>query len=66
MFALLWFCAVTLVSIGRWLLWRRYQRATPKAQNTHAWGILVALGSLLAGLSWGLGGAVLLPATPGP
>ena len=64
MLALLWFCAVTLVSIGRWLLWRRYQRATPQAQNTHAWGILVALGSLLAGLSWGLGGAVLLPATP--
>jgi signal transduction histidine kinase len=63
--ALLWFCSVTLVSIGRWLLWRRYQRATPKVQNVRAWGILVALGSLLAGLSWGLGGAILLPATPG-
>jgi len=63
--ALLWFCAVTLVSIGRWLLWRRYQRATPQAQNDRVWGILVALGSLLAGLSWGLGGAMLLPATPG-
>jgi len=63
--ALLWFCAVTLVSIGRWLLWRRYQRATPQAQNVRVWGILVALGSLLAGLSWGLGGAMLLPATPG-
>jgi signal transduction histidine kinase len=63
--ALLWFCAVTLVSIGRWLLWRRYQGAIPKAQDARAWGILVALGSLLAGLSWGLGGAVLLPTTPG-
>src|SRR5439155_6482790 len=61
----LWFGAVTLVSIGRWLLWRRYQRATPKLQNVRTWGILVALGSLLAGLSWGLGGAVLLPAIPG-
>ena len=61
----LWFGAVTLVSIGRWLLWRRYQRATPKVQNVRTWGILVALGSLLAGLSWGLGGAVLLPAIPG-
>jgi hypothetical protein len=39
--ALLWFCAVTLVSIGRWLLWRRYQRATPQAQNVRVWGILV-------------------------
>ena len=63
--ALLWFCVVTLVSIGRWLLWRRYQRATPQAQKVRVWGILVALGSLLAGLSWGLGGAMLLPATPG-
>ena len=63
--ALLWFCAVTLVSIGRWLFWRRYQRATSQAQNVRVWGILVALGSLLAGLSWGLGGVVLLPATPG-
>ncbi|HWZ52282.1 MAG TPA: ATP-binding protein [Granulicella sp.] len=62
---LLWFCAVTLVSIGRLLLWRRYQRANPQVQNVRAWGILVALGSLFAGLSWGLGGAVLLPATPG-
>ena len=56
---------MTLVSIGRWLLWRQYQRATPQVQNVRAWGILVALGSLLAGLCWGLGGAVLLPATPG-
>ena len=63
--ALLWFCAVTLVSIARWLLWRRYQRATPQAQNVRTWGILVTLGSLFAGLSWGLGGAVLLPASPG-
>jgi signal transduction histidine kinase len=60
-----WFGAVTLVSIGRWLLWRRYQRITPQVQNVRAWGILVAIGSLLAGLSWGLGGAILLPVTPG-
>ena len=63
--AFLWFCAVTLVSIARWLLWRRYQRATPQAQNVRTWGILVTLGSLFAGLAWGLGGVVLLPATPG-
>ena len=52
--ALLWFGAVTLVSIGRWLLWRLYQRATPKVQNARAWEIPLAIGSLLAGLSWGL------------
>jgi signal transduction histidine kinase/CheY-like chemotaxis protein len=64
-FTLLWFCAVTLVSIARWLVWRRYQRATPQAQSVRTWAILVTFGSLFAGLSWGLGGAVLLPATPG-
>jgi signal transduction histidine kinase len=62
-FPLLWFGAVTLVSIGRWLLWRRYQRAPPRVQNVRAWGVVI--GSLLAGLSWGLGGAALLPLTPG-
>jgi len=62
----LWFGAVTLVSIGRWLLWRRYQRAIPQVQHVRTWGLLVGIGSLLAGLSWGLGGAVLLPMTPGP
>ena len=62
----LWFGAVTLVSIGRWLLWRRYQRAIPQVQNVRTWGLLAGIGSLLAGLSWGLGAAVLLPVTPGP
>ena len=61
----LWFGAVTLVSIGRWLLWRRYQRAIPQVQSVRTWGLLLGIGSLLAGLSWGLGGAVLLPVTPG-
>jgi signal transduction histidine kinase len=61
----LWLGAVTLVSIGRWLLWRRYQRAITQVQNARTWGLLVTVGSLLAGLCWGLGGAVLLPMTPG-
>jgi signal transduction histidine kinase len=60
-----WFGAVTLVSVGRWLLWRLYQRASPQVQKFRAWEVLVVVGSFLAGLSWGLGGAVLLPATPG-
>jgi signal transduction histidine kinase/ActR/RegA family two-component response regulator len=61
----LWFGAATLVSIGGWLLWRRYQRATLQVENVRAWGIRLAAGSLLGGLSWGVGGAVLLPAIPG-
>jgi signal transduction histidine kinase len=61
----LWFGAATLVSIGGWLLWRRYRLATLHVQNVRAWGALLALGSLLGGLSWGVGGAVLLPAVPG-
>jgi hypothetical protein len=61
----LWFGAATLVSIGGWLLWRRYRLATLHVQNVRAWGALLALGSLLGGLSWNVGGAVLLPAVPG-
>jgi signal transduction histidine kinase len=61
----LWYGAVMLVSVGRWLLWRLYQRVSPQVQKVRAWEILLVIGSFLAGLSWGLGGAMLLPATPG-
>jgi signal transduction histidine kinase len=61
----LWFGAATLVSAGGWLLWRRFKRATLHARSVRGWGTLAAIGSLLLGLSWGVGGAVLLPAIPG-
>jgi len=61
----LWFGAATLVSGAGWLLWRRYRLATLQVQNVRAWGTLLAIGALLGGLSWGIGGAVLLPAIPG-
>ncbi len=61
----LWFGAATLVSVGGWLLWRRYRLVTLQVQNVRAWGLRLAVGSLLGGLSWGVGGAVLLPAIPG-
>jgi signal transduction histidine kinase len=61
----LWFGAATLVSIGGWLLWRRYRLATLQVQKVRTWGVFLTIGSLLGGLSWGVGGAVLLPAIPG-
>jgi signal transduction histidine kinase len=61
----LWFGAATLASAAGWLVWRRYKRATVDAQSVRGWGTLAAIGSLLLGLSWGAGGAVLLPAIPG-
>jgi signal transduction histidine kinase len=61
----LWFGAAVLVSVGGWLLYRRYKRAILHAPSVRGWGTLAAVGSLLLGLSWGVGGAVLLPAIPG-
>jgi signal transduction histidine kinase len=56
---------VALASFAGWLLWRGYQRAVLSVQNLRNWGTLAAIGSLILGLSWGVGGAMLLPAIPG-
>ena len=61
---LAWFCLVTLVTAGRWLLWRRYRRAPSNLEDTPRWSLLATCSSLLAGLCWGLGGVVLLPVAP--
>jgi signal transduction histidine kinase len=60
----LWFAAATLVSAAGWLLYRRYKRAVLHASTARGWGTLAAIGSLLLGLCWGVGGAVLWPAIP--
>jgi signal transduction histidine kinase/CheY-like chemotaxis protein len=58
-----WFGAVLLVTAGRWLLWQRY-RSGRGIGNTRRWARLAACGSLLAGLSWGMGGALMWPVVP--
>jgi signal transduction histidine kinase len=62
---LLWFGAVALVTGARWLLWRRYRLGRGSGEPRR-WAVLAACGSLCAGLSWGIGGALLSTIVPAP
>jgi hypothetical protein len=57
---LAWFCTVSLLTLGRWALWRRYRHHSPIGDGPY-WSLLAICGSLAAGLTWGLGGVVLFP-----
>ena len=59
-----WFASVTLVAIGRGILWLRYRRAPVQPENTRRWSRLATCGSLLSGLCWGIGGVILFPVLP--
>jgi signal transduction histidine kinase len=59
---LLWLAAVLLVATSRWVLWRQYRRQEGDAGPP--WSLLATCGSLLAGLCWGAGGALLFDAVP--
>ncbi len=63
-FLLPWLLAVLLVTAGRLVLWLRYRRAAFRPENIHRWSRLATVGSLLTGLCWGVGGAVLFPIIP--
>ena len=60
---LIWALAVILVTAGRWMLWRGYRRAD-HIEETRFWALGATCGSLLAGLCWGIGGALLFPIIP--
>ena len=62
--SLAWLFVVLLVTSGRWVLWRRYRHARSGVREGTQWSWLAAGGSLLAGMCWGLGGAVLFPFIP--
>ena len=64
-FPMLWFGAVVLVTSGRWILWRRYRRRHADF-DPRRWSALAICGSLLAGLCWGVGGAVMFATVPNP
>jgi signal transduction histidine kinase len=57
---LVWFGVVSVVTIGRGLLWWRYRRAATAA-DARWWSRGATVGSFCAGLSWGIGGAMLFP-----
>jgi CRISPR associated protein Cas1 len=56
-----WFISVTLVTIGRGILWLSHRHAPIHSENARRWARLATWGSLLAGLSWGIGGIILFP-----
>ena len=58
-----WFCIILLVTLGRWVVWRRY-RLHPTVRNPVYWSRLTVCGSLAAGLAWGLGGAIFFSIVP--
>ena len=59
-----WLMAILLVTAGRLVLWLRYRRAANRHENIHRRSRLATVGSLLTGLCWGVGGAVLFPIIP--
>jgi signal transduction histidine kinase len=61
---LAWLCIVWLVTAGRWVLWRQYRRRRTESARGPPWSLLVTCGSLLAGLSWGLGGVIMFTVIP--
>jgi signal transduction histidine kinase len=62
---LAWCCTVFLITAGRWVVWRWHRRThAEEREGSQRWSRLAACGSLLAGLSWGLGGAAMFPTVP--
>jgi hypothetical protein len=59
-----WFTSVLLVTMGRLALWLHYCRIPARPERLRYFARLATAGSLLAGLSWGIGGAFLFPVVP--
>lgn len=61
---LLWLGILSVVTIGRGILWLQYRRVPARAENLQCWSMLATGVSLLTGLCWGLGGVLLFPVVP--
>lgn len=59
---LLWFTVVAMINLGRLLEVYLYQRAKPAAEESHIWAKWFTIGSILAGVGWGLASLFLIPA----
>jgi hypothetical protein len=53
-----WFVSVTLVTIGRGILWLSCRHAPVQPESARRWSRLATWGSLLGGLCWGIGGII--------
>jgi signal transduction histidine kinase/ActR/RegA family two-component response regulator len=57
-----WWLFITLVSVARYVLARRYWRASPTATDVDKWRTVFAVGVALTGAGWGVAGILLYPA----
>jgi signal transduction histidine kinase/CheY-like chemotaxis protein len=57
-----WTGLITVVTMARLELRRRFFRARPWSEEARRWGTLFVLGSSAAGLTWGIAGALLFDA----
>jgi signal transduction histidine kinase/DNA-binding response OmpR family regulator len=56
-----WFAANNLITVARYILIRAYRRARPGPEESALWARRFVLGTLAAGIVWGLLGTVLYP-----
>ncbi len=57
-----WWLYITLVSVARYTLARRYWHASPSPTDIHRWRTVFAAGVGLTGAGWGAAGILLYPA----
>ena len=57
-----WLLYVLLISAARWMLVRRYRRASPTDAENSRWSVAFAIGAGMAAAGWGVAGVVLYPA----
>ena len=57
----LWFCSISLVAVGRYLLYKAFIREVRPASEMALWERRFIVGTVLAGLCWMAIGTVLLP-----
>ncbi|MEE9596355.1 MAG: EAL domain-containing protein [Acidiferrobacterales bacterium] len=51
-----WFSFIAFITLGRYLLVRKYRRATGVVEDIDRWRALFVLGAAAAGVAWGLAG----------
>jgi signal transduction histidine kinase/ActR/RegA family two-component response regulator len=56
-----WLLYILVLSAARFVLTRRYWRASPADADVARWGTAFAVGAALAGLGWGAAGILLYP-----
>ncbi|MEO5676850.1 MAG: EAL domain-containing protein [Usitatibacter sp.] len=56
-----WFVAVSLVAVGRYLIYKAYIESPQRVEDTRLWESRFIAGTVLAGLCWMALGTVLLP-----